>query len=80
MSNTPANTNQRRKSAAVAAPQAGSKRKGISKPSNLPNISGPRSLDARRSVAEPLADGDTQRDDGTSAQSILLKYNEIRGG
>jgi hypothetical protein len=77
MPDTPTNAKQRRKSAAAAAPKGSGSKKNKS--------SNPRlgSLDGRREgsgVVEPLADGDSQRDEDTGAQSILQQYNKIRGG
>lgn len=76
MPDTPTNAKQRRKSAAAAPKGSGSKK---NKSSN-PHLG---SLDCRREgsgVVEPLADGDSQRDDDTGGQSILQQYNKIRGG
>jgi hypothetical protein len=79
--NTPVNANQRKKSTAVAAPKgSGSKKKVANKSFNPSSIPSSRSLDARREDSETFPEGDTQRDEDTGAQSMLLKYNEIRGG
>lgn len=79
--NTLTNASGYKKSAAAAAPkESRSKRRGANKSFNLPNIPSSGSLDARREDRDPFADGDTQQDEGTDAQSILLKYKEIRGG
>ena len=82
MRNTPANAEQPSKSAAAAvSTRSRSKQKGVNNPSNPPNIPGPGSVDARRGgVAEPLAGGGIQQDEGAGAQPMLQKYNEIRGG
>lgn len=77
MPNTSTNAKKRRTSAAAAAPKGSSSKKN--KSSN-PHLGSP---DARREgsgIVEPLADGDSQRDEDTGAQSILEQYNKIRGG